>query len=117
MPASQLQQRVLTALLIVPLPVAAVLLLPTPYLALCFGLIAAVAAWEWAALTGIDSIVRRVAFATLVALCMAVLWQPTLRLWFPFLTAVVRTTVIWSCCPTGTSLPVFTAGTALRPTA
>lgn len=93
MPANQLQQRVLTALLIVPLPVAAVLLLPTSYLALCFGLIAVLAAWEWAALSGITSVVHRIAYATLLALCLIVLWQSPLRQWFLYLTTAA--VVFW----------------------
>lgn len=49
MPANKQQQRILTALLLVPLPVAAVLLLSPPYLALCLGLVLVPAAWEWSA--------------------------------------------------------------------
>jgi phosphatidate cytidylyltransferase len=93
LPASKLQQRVLTALLIVPLPVAAVLLLPTSYLALFLGVILQLAAWEWAALAGISSAAGRVAYAGLVAACLIVLWQPLLRQWIPFLIAAV--VVFW----------------------
>jgi len=92
-PASKLQQRILTALLIVPLPIAVVLLLPTSYLALCFGLILLLGAWEWAALAGIDAQAGRVAFAALVAVCMIALWQLPLRQWFPYLIAAV--VVFW----------------------
>jgi phosphatidate cytidylyltransferase len=81
--ASKLQQRILTALLIVPLPVAAVLLLPTPYLALCLGLFLLFGAWEWATLAGISTSGGRVAYSGLAALCMFALWQPSLRMWFP----------------------------------
>jgi len=88
MPASKLQQRILTALLILPLPVAAVLLLSTPYLSLCFGLVLVLAAWEWAVLAGIASRAGRVAYSALIALCLFVLWQPALRQWFPYLTTV-----------------------------
>lgn len=87
MPASKLQQRVLTALLIVPLPIAAVLLLSTPYLALCFGLILLLGAWEWASLSGIATSAGRVAYTSLVAICLLVLWQPSLHSWFPQLIA------------------------------
>jgi phosphatidate cytidylyltransferase len=87
-PASKLRQRTLTAMLVVPLPVAAVLLLSTPYLALCIGLVLILAAWEWANLSGISSPAGRLAYSTLVALFFLALWQPPLRQWFPFLTAV-----------------------------
>jgi phosphatidate cytidylyltransferase len=82
-----LQQRTLTALLIVPLPVAAVLLLPTPYLAVCLGLVLAPAAWEWAALAGFSSRTGRLGYLALVALCLLLLWQPVMRQWFPYITA------------------------------
>lgn len=84
-----LQQRILTALLIVPLPIAAVLLLPTPYLALCLGLVLLLGAWEWASLVGIETRGGRAAYASAVAICMIALWQPALRQWFPYLIAAV----------------------------
>jgi len=93
-PANTLQQRTLTALLIVPLPVAAVLLLPTPYLAVCLGLVLAPAAWEWAALAGIATTAGRVAYLSVIAVCLLALWQPVLRQWFPYLTAAA---VIFWC--------------------
>lgn len=93
MPASKLQQRTLTALLIAPLPVAAVLLLSTPYLALCCGLVLMPAAWEWSAMTGIASRAGRLAYVALVALCLLILWQPALRQWSVSLIAVAA--VFW----------------------
>lgn len=93
MSASKVQQRILTALLIVPLPVAGVLLLSTPYLSLCLGLVLLLAAWEWASLAGIPSPAGRVAYLTLIAVCLLVLWQPSLRQWFPYLT--VASVLFW----------------------
>jgi len=93
-PASKLQQRILTTLLIVPLPVAAAVLLPPPYLALFLGLVLLPAAWEWAALAGIPSAAGRVSYAVLVASLLIVLWQQPLREWFTQLTALV---VIFWC--------------------
>jgi phosphatidate cytidylyltransferase len=89
MSASKLQQRILTALLVIPLPVAAVLLLPTAYLALCLGIVLVLAAWEWAALVGISTFGGRTAYASLTAACLIALWQPVLRQWFPQLIAAV----------------------------
>ena len=83
----KLQQRILTALLIVPFPIAAVLLLPTPYLALCLGLVLLLGAWEWSSLVGIDTHAGRAAYASVVAICMIALWHPALRQWFPYLIA------------------------------
>jgi len=91
--ASKLRQRTLTALLIAPLTVAAILWLPTAYLALCFGLILVPAAWEWSAITGIAARAGRFAYVTAVALCLLVLWQPPLRQWYvPMITVAV---VFW----------------------
>ncbi len=93
MPGSKLQQRILTALLIVPLPIAGVLLLPTAYLALCLGLILLLGAWEWAALAGIDGRAGRAFYAALLGACLIALWQPPLRQWFPSLIAAA--VVFW----------------------
>lgn len=93
MPVSKLQQRVLTALLIVPLPIAAVLLLPTPYLALCVALVLLLGAWEWAGLAGISGPLGRLAYTVVVAVCLIALWQPSLRQWFPQLIAAA--VVFW----------------------
>lgn len=93
MPANKQQQRILTALLLVPLPVAAVLLLSPPYLALCLGLVLVPAAWEWSAMTGIASRPGRLAYVALAALCLLILWQPLLRQWSVHLIAVA--TVFW----------------------
>lgn len=86
MAASALQQRTLTALLLLPVTVAGVLLLPTAYLALCLGLILMLAAWEWASLSGIASIVGRLGYVALITLCLIALWLPSLRQWFVYLT-------------------------------
>jgi len=92
-PDNKLQQRILTALLLVPLSIVAVLLLPTPYVALCLGLILLLGAREWAALAGINAKAGRVGYVALAALCMIALCQPPLRDWFPYLTAAA--VVFW----------------------
>jgi phosphatidate cytidylyltransferase len=51
-----LKQRVITALILAPLAIAAVLLMPTDYLALLLALMVAVGAREWAVLSGIGSL-------------------------------------------------------------
>jgi len=91
--ASKLRQRTLTALLVVPLPVIAVLLLPTPYLALCLGLALIPAAWEWSAMTGIVARAGRPAYVATVIFCLLMLWQPPLRQWYMHMIAAV--VVFW----------------------
>ena len=93
MATSKLRQRTLTALLIAPLIVVAVLWLPTTYLALCLGLILVPAAWEWSAMTGIVSRAGRLAYVTGVVLCLLMLWQPPLRQWHMHMLAVAA--VFW----------------------
>ncbi|MEA3278684.1 MAG: phosphatidate cytidylyltransferase [Pseudomonadota bacterium] len=90
--ASGLQQRTLTALLLVPLAVAAVLLLPTPYLALILALIVQLGAWEWTALAGISSFAARFAYLFLMAACLLLLWQAPLQHWYLYL---LVPTVLW----------------------
>jgi len=92
-PVSKLQQRILTALLVIPWPVAAVLLLPTPYLAVCLGLLLVPAVWEWSSLAGIASRAGRLTYVAAVVLCLLVLWQPSLRQWYVHLTAAAA--VFW----------------------
>lgn len=79
--ASALQQRTLTAVLLAPLVVAAVLLLPTPWVALVLALVVVLAAWEWAALAGVGG-AGRWAYPGLIAAGMALLWgAPALVPW------------------------------------
>lgn len=62
-----LKARVITALILVAALLAVLFLLPAPAAAAAFGVIAALAAWEWAGLMRID-MPGRVMFAGLVAL-------------------------------------------------
>jgi phosphatidate cytidylyltransferase len=100
---SKLQQRTLTALIIIPVPVAAVLLLPTEYLALCLGLILLLAAWEWAALSGLVSVVGRLAYTALLAVSLMALWHLLPHRWFLYLT---EASVVFWCAVTSFLLRV-----------
>jgi len=66
-----LRARVATALVLIPLVVAGVLLLPTPWLATLLGLIVALGALEWARLGGLST---GAASWLLVAYQLALLW-------------------------------------------
>jgi phosphatidate cytidylyltransferase len=72
-----LLKRVLTALVLLPPAVAAVLFLDVPGLSIVFGAIGALAAWEWAALCGIQGRGLRVLYAAAVAAVLA-MWLPML---------------------------------------
>jgi len=65
-----LKTRVITALILVPLLVCAVLLLPAHILAYIFGAFIVVAAWEWSRLSGFTSIVSRLAYIALAVFIM-----------------------------------------------
>ncbi len=66
--------------MLAPLAILAVLTLPTAYFAAAFGLILIAAASEWSVLAGFSSLVGRLAFALLLAGCLALLW-PVVREW------------------------------------
>jgi phosphatidate cytidylyltransferase len=78
-----LRQRLLTAAVLVPLIVAAVLWLPSVWFAIAVIAIMTLAAWEWAGLAGLESLYGRAAMAGLVTvLCAATAWLwPALAYW------------------------------------
>lgn len=75
-----LLQRIITALILVPLVVLAVFQLPSEYFSLLIGLITLLAAWEWTNLIGINSLIKRGLF--LFVLILPMLW---LHFWTQFL--------------------------------
>ncbi len=75
-----LSQRIITALILVPLVVLAVFQLPPEYFSLLVGLITLLAAWEWIRLVGDVSLLKRGLF--LLALILPMLW---LHFWTQFL--------------------------------
>ena len=69
------KQRTLTSLVLAPIAIAAVLLLPTPWLAAFIALVCLLGLWEWARLVGIDGAVpRSVYVAANLALMAALAW-------------------------------------------
>ncbi|HHH36159.1 MAG TPA: phosphatidate cytidylyltransferase [Gammaproteobacteria bacterium] len=71
-PSAQLQQRLLTAAVLVPLFLAAILWLPTPWVMTLFALVVAQGAWEWAGLAGFAGGLR-LAYVIAIVLLLAVL--------------------------------------------
>lgn len=69
-----LKQRVLTAVVLIPCVVGAVLLLPTAYVALGWGLFIVVGAWEWARLSGWSAPLGRLLYAIATALALVLIW-------------------------------------------
>lgn len=77
-----LAQRILTAMLLIPLVVGGVLYLSTPWLAVILALVVLVGAQEWARLAGITSWAGQLLYMVLMALALGLssllLWHPQL---------------------------------------
>lgn len=69
-----LKQRVITALIMAGLFIAAIAFLPLPGLALLFGLFIALGAWEWSSLSGWQSPALRTGYVLLVGAAMGALY-------------------------------------------
>lgn len=69
-----LKQRIITGLIMAGSFLAAVLLLPLPVLAALFAVILALGAWEWAGLSGWESVPGRVVYCLLVLAAIAGLY-------------------------------------------
>jgi phosphatidate cytidylyltransferase len=87
-----LKQRTLTALVLAPLAVAAILLLPTWGFAILIAAMSLQALWEWARLAGIVPIAPRVGILATNALLMWLLWTVRAE---PFAWLVVGAGVAW----------------------
>lgn len=63
-----LKQRILTAIVLIPLLVAALFYLSVPWLAVLLGLFIAAAAWEWAALSGLRGLPAKTVYVVCLLL-------------------------------------------------
>lgn len=86
-----MQQRILTALVLAPLAIAAILWVPTAWLAILVGLVLMLGLWEWTRLIGLQSPLARLATLSANALLMAALaWS-----WHLALAVVVLGALWW----------------------
>ncbi len=76
-----LSQRVITAAVLLPLFVAAVWYLPTPWFGVLAGMIVCLGAWEWSGLAGLSSFRLRLPFVGLVAVLLAVVYELKANVW------------------------------------
>ena len=65
-----LKQRLLTALVLIPLVVWGIVSLPSPYLALFLGLVIAQGGWEWGGFMQLKSLGLRAAYLLLLVACL-----------------------------------------------
>ncbi len=86
-----LKQRIITALVLLPLAILLVLLAPTWVLALVTGLVALAATWEWTSLSGETAELLKISRIILVAMLLYLLWlarRDLLILWVMALVAL-----------------------------
>lgn len=69
-----LKQRVITALVLLPLILVPIFTFPTPWLFVFLSAVGLIAAWEWTALMGLTQPGPRVAYLALVAALLAGVW-------------------------------------------
>ncbi|TBU95510.1 phosphatidate cytidylyltransferase [Stutzerimonas kirkiae] len=85
-----LKQRIITAMVLLPLALCGFFLLSGLSFALFIGLVVTLAAWEWARLAGYQGQAVRIAYALLVALGLVVLYRlPLLAPW------VMAASLLW----------------------
>ena len=85
-----LKQRIITALILLPIALCGFFLLQGAGFALFIGLVVTLGAWEWARLAGFTAQSMRVAFAAVVALMLFVMYiLPGLAPW------VLGASVLW----------------------
>lgn len=85
-----LKQRIITALILLPIALGGFFLLGGSAFALFIGLVICIGAWEWARLAGLEAQALRVAYAVVVAgLLMLLYVMPDLAPW------VLGASVIW----------------------
>ncbi len=89
-----LKQRVITALILAPLVMMAVLLLPTIYVAAFLALVVAVGGREWARLSGIQAPWLQLLYALLMVAVMAVSFVAIPESWIPW---VMGVSLLWWC--------------------
>jgi phosphatidate cytidylyltransferase len=65
-----LKQRVLTAIILASVIICAVIFLPTKIFALLLASIICVGAWEWTTCVGFDAVAHKIAYVSVIFLCM-----------------------------------------------
>ncbi len=104
------RQRITTALLLAPVPIIAVLFLPTPWLAALVAAVLLAGLWEWTSFAGVEDTLPRLMFLTANALMMAALvWGGGPSLFTLKLVSLIGV-VWWALVLVWLSRPQFGAG-------
>ncbi len=82
MAASTLAKRVMTAGVLIPAAVTAILFLETEYLAVCLAIIALLAGLEWTSLAGITTVLAKIGFVLVLAICLFWTYEWISYAWF-----------------------------------
>lgn len=69
-----LKQRIMTALVLLPLVILAILYLPDPAFALLWAAVLNLAAWEWSVLSKLTSLISRITWLFMINLVLMLLW-------------------------------------------
>lgn len=72
---NNLQERIMTALVLIPTVLAAVWYLPSLYFRLLIGAVVAIASWEWAKLMGLSDVKQKLTFVLLIIALGVFLWH------------------------------------------
>lgn len=70
-----LKQRIITALILIPLVLAGILYLPTSALAAIFGVFVLQGSWEWSRMAGLDKSATRVAYVIITGISLLFAWN------------------------------------------
>lgn len=99
-----LKQRLLTAVILIPLVVGGILYLPEMAIAVIFGVLLLQGAWEWSRLTGLEQFFPRIIYVIAIAFTFLYLWPATddrlLMLSYGYLAlAWWLVAFLWICIP------------------
>nr|VFK46302.1 MAG: phosphatidate cytidylyltransferase [Candidatus Kentron sp. TC] len=95
-----MKQRVITALVSMPVVILSTLFLPTSYFSLILSVVILIAAWEWAGLIGWETRIKRLTFSSITAILLYVAFQ--LNVLFPHGWLFLSTfALVWWCVALG----------------
>nr|VFJ72692.1 MAG: phosphatidate cytidylyltransferase [Candidatus Kentron sp. FW] len=98
--SGNLKQRVITALLLIPLVVSGTLILPTSYFSSGLAIVILVGAWEWAGLVGWTSKIGRATYSLMIATSLYVFFRLDVLIPHGWLLLLIFA-LVWWCVALG----------------